>query len=76
MGLISADHRASTLVAGVFMAHDLIKTDWNDLSEALPAFLIMVGIPLTCSIADGMGIGPVAYRSSSILPGGAAKCRH
>lgn len=57
------------VVVGVFMAHNVTKMDWDDLTESLPAFLIMVGIPLTYSIADGLGIGLVAYPAIKILAG-------
>lgn len=57
------------VVVGVFMAHNVTQMDWDDLSEALPAFLIMVGIPLTYSIADGLGLGLVAYPIIKLLAG-------
>ncbi len=34
---------------------------WNDLSEAIPAFLTIFMIPLTYSIAEGLAIGFIAY---------------
>jgi AGZA family xanthine/uracil permease-like MFS transporter len=35
--------------------------DWDDATESIPAFLMMIGIPLTFSIADGLALGFVAY---------------
>ena len=42
---------------------------WDDLSEALPAFLTVAGIPLTSSIADGLALGFVAYPAVKLLAG-------
>lgn len=34
---------------------------WTDITEALPAFLVLVGIPLSSSIADGMAAGFISW---------------
>ncbi|MFA6714705.1 MAG: NCS2 family permease [Victivallales bacterium] len=49
------------VLVGVVMMNGVRKIDWQDLSEALPAFLIIVGIPFTSSIADGMMLGFIVY---------------
>lgn len=35
--------------------------DWNDLGEAIPAFLVISLMPLTFSVADGMAAGLIAH---------------
>lgn len=35
--------------------------DWSDLTEAIPAFLIILLMPLTFSVADGLAAGLIAY---------------
>ena len=42
---------------------------WDDLSEAVPAFLVMAGIPFTFSIADGLALGFLAYPVMKLLAG-------
>ena len=37
------------------------KVKWDDLSEALPAFLTLVVTPLTFSIATGLSMGVLSY---------------
>ena len=37
------------------------KIKWDDLSEALPAFLTLVATPLTFSIATGLSLGVLSY---------------
>ncbi len=38
-------------------------------SASLPAFLVLVGMPLTYSIADGMALGFIAYPIMKVLGG-------
>ena len=49
------------VVVGVFMTQNVARVEWGDITESLPAFLIMLGIPLTYSIADGLALGFVSY---------------
>jgi AGZA family xanthine/uracil permease-like MFS transporter len=35
--------------------------DWGRSEDAIPAFLIIAGIPLTASIAAGIGLGVIGY---------------
>src|SRR5699024_2276207 len=49
------------IIVGVLMAQNLRNIPLDDLSEALPAFLIVAMIPFTYSIADGMAFGFIAY---------------
>jgi adenine/guanine/hypoxanthine permease len=49
------------VVVGSMMMRNVTKIDWNNYAEALPAFLIIVGIPMTGSIGDGLALGFIAY---------------
>src|SRR5262249_2753993 len=42
------------IVVGSLMIRSLSEIDWKDFTEALPAFLTLVLMPLTFSITDGM----------------------
>jgi AGZA family xanthine/uracil permease-like MFS transporter len=57
------------VVVGAMMSRNVIKIDWNDHSESVPAFLTMVGIPLSYSIADGMALGFISYPIIKFLSG-------
>ncbi|MBI2437679.1 MAG: NCS2 family permease [Lentisphaerae bacterium] len=57
------------VVVGFMMTQNLRKIAWHDYSEALPAFLIALGIPLAYSIADGMAFGFIAYPIVKLLSG-------
>ena len=60
------------VLVGAMMMRNARKIDWDDYSEAIPAFLIAIGIPLTYSIADGLALGFISYPIIKLL-GGKAK---
>lgn len=49
------------VVVGIFMFQSVAQLRLDDFAETAPIFLIIVGIPLTFSIAEGIGLGLVAY---------------
>ena len=49
------------ILTGCFMCSNVAAINWNDYSEAFPAFLTLVLIPFTYSITTGIGIGILAY---------------
>jgi AGZA family xanthine/uracil permease-like MFS transporter len=44
------------VIVGALMARNVLEIDWSDFGESLPAFLIILGIPATFSIADGLAL--------------------
>jgi len=57
------------IIVGFFMMSGLRSIDWNDLEEAFPAFLIVIAMPLTYSIATGIGVGFIVYPILKVLRG-------
>lgn len=49
------------VIVGAMMIQNVVKIDWKDYSESVPAFLTMIGIPLSFSIADGLALGFITY---------------
>ncbi len=49
------------IFVAVLMVKGLKEIDWDDLTEAAPALLTALTIPLTYSIATGIGIGFISY---------------
>ncbi len=49
------------ILIGVLMLQNIVHISMDDLTESFPALLIIVLIPLTYSIADGMAIGFILY---------------
>lgn len=57
------------VLVGVLMAGTVREIAWDDPTEAIPAFVTMLGIPLTYSIADGLALGFLAYPAVKLLAG-------
>ena len=49
------------VIVGVMMMGPVVKIDWNDFSESIPAFLTVLLMPVAYSISDGILIGVIAY---------------
>ncbi|WP_144554506.1 NCS2 family permease [Bacillus sp. X1(2014)] len=57
------------ILIGVLMLQNIVHISMDDLTESFPALLIIVLIPLTYSIADGMAIGFILYPLMKLLMG-------
>jgi AGZA family xanthine/uracil permease-like MFS transporter len=62
------------IVVGSMMLKVVREFNWDDPTEYLPAFLILVGIPLTFSIADGIAFGLIAYCVAKVATGRWREC--
>jgi adenine/guanine/hypoxanthine permease len=62
------------IVVGSMMLKVVREFNWDDATEYLPAFLILVGIPLTFSIADGIAFGLIAYSVAKVATGRWREC--
>ena len=60
---------AALVVVGALMTQSASQIDWDDYSESIPAFLLMVGIPFSYSIANGLLLGLIAYPLIKLLSG-------
>lgn len=49
------------ILVGVLMAQSLRQIEWGKMEIAIPAFLILIGMPLTYSISDGIALGFIFY---------------
>ena len=57
------------ILVGALMIGAVAEVDWNDPTLAVPAFLVLVTIPLTYSIANGLAFGITAYALLQLLTG-------
>ena len=57
------------LFVGVLMIQGIVHIDWDDITEAVPAFLTVVFMPFTYSIADGIAMGFISYALIKLLTG-------
>ncbi len=56
-------------IVGVMMAAPVKEIDWDDYSEAIPAFVTMLLMPLAYSISDGIMLGMISYVVINALTG-------
>lgn len=57
------------LFVACLMARGLADIAWDDMTEAVPAVITAIAMPLTYSIAHGIGIGFIAYAGIKLLSG-------
>ncbi|MGH9373148.1 MAG: hypothetical protein ACRD15_16630, partial [Vicinamibacterales bacterium] len=55
------DTRTTTYPLLVMMMSSVRAIAWDDTTEAIPAFLTIVLMPLTVSITDGLAFGCISY---------------
>ena len=60
---------AALLFVACIMARGLAEMDWKDITEYAPAVICAVAMPLTYSIATGIGLGFLTYAVVKILAG-------
>jgi len=60
---------AALMTIGYLMIGNVTSIRWDDLGEAIPAFLTIVTMPLSFSIADGLAIGFISYALLQVLSG-------
>lgn len=70
LAVITSQVTAAALVmVGALMAASLGKIEWDQLEESVPAFLTVITMPLTYSIATGIALGFVLYPLTKIVKG-------
>lgn len=70
LGVITAPVTAPALIiVGVLMVSAIGDIDWKKFEIAVPAFLTIIAMPLTYSIATGIAIGFVFYPITMIVKG-------
>jgi AGZA family xanthine/uracil permease-like MFS transporter len=55
------------VLVGALMIRAIAEIDWADPGVAIPAFLTVIAIPLTFSIANGLAFGIVSYAALKLL---------
>src|SRR6516225_9994773 len=60
---------AALLYVACVMARSLAEMDWDDITETAPAVVAAVTMPLTYSIATGIGLGFITYALIKLIAG-------
>ncbi|MCY3599698.1 MAG: NCS2 family permease, partial [Gemmatimonadetes bacterium] len=62
------------LYVACLMARALKDVEWDDITESAAAVVTAIAIPLTYSIADGIGLGFITYVAIKVLAGRWREC--
>ena len=65
----SAATAPALIFVGVLMLKNFSKVDMQNMRSAVPAFLTLIMMPLTYSIANGIGIGAISYVLITLFTG-------
>ena len=57
------------ILVGLFMMSPILKINFDDFTDAIPAFLTIIMMPLTYSIAEGLVFGIISYVGLKALTG-------
>ncbi|WP_453992906.1 NCS2 family permease [Bacillus nitroreducens] len=66
---IAAITAPTLIIVGSLMMGSIAHIKWNELDEAFPAFLIILSMPLTSSIATGIALGFISYPLMKVVKG-------
>lgn len=70
VGLIPGQATAPVLIlVGVLMMSEIVQVKFDDFTEAFPAFMTIVMMPLTFSIAQGLAFGFMSYTIIKLVTG-------
>ncbi|AET67045.1 permease [Desulfosporosinus orientis DSM 765] len=70
VGLIPGQATAPVLIlVGVLMMSEVVQINFEDFTEAFPAFMTIVMMPLTFSIAQGLAFGFMSYTIIKLITG-------
>lgn len=74
IGMVPPEATAPILIiVGIFMMEPIMKINFTDYLEAIPAFLTIVMMPFAYSIAEGIVFGVLSYTLLHLLTGKLAK---
>lgn len=57
------------VIVGFYMMGAVVKIDFDDMTDAVPAFLCIIAMPLAYSISEGIAIGVIAWTIINLVTG-------
>ena len=57
------------ILVGALMTESIGRVEWQDFTEAIPAFVTLLATPLTFSIATGLSLGLISYTLVKVAAG-------
>ncbi|HPZ28929.1 MAG TPA: NCS2 family permease, partial [Defluviitoga sp.] len=65
----SAATAPALIIVGVMMLSNIVKIQWDDFTEVIPAFVAMISMPLTYSVSNGIALGFITYPILKLFTG-------
>lgn len=65
----SAATAPALIIVGVMMLSNILKIQWDDFTEVIPAFIAMITMPLTYSVSNGIALGFITYPILKLFTG-------
>ena len=70
IAMIPAQATAAALImVGLFMIDSIVSINFGDFTESFPAFMTIIMMPFTYSIAEGIAFGMISYAAVKLLTG-------
>lgn len=57
------------IIVGFYMMGSVVKINFDDMSDAIPAFLCIIAMPLAYSISEGISIGVISWTLINLITG-------
>ena len=57
------------IIVGFLMTKSIVQINWEKITEALPAFIVIIIMPFTFSISEGIGFGIITYSLLMLISG-------
>jgi AGZA family xanthine/uracil permease-like MFS transporter len=57
------------ILVGALMTQSIAQIEWREFSDAVPAFITILAMPLTFSIATGLSLGLISYTVAKVAAG-------
>ena len=67
--MCSSDLAPVLIIAGLSMTDSVVKIDFSDFTESIPAFLTIIVMPFSGSIVNGLMLGILSYVILKVLTG-------
>ncbi|MBP3899870.1 MAG: NCS2 family permease [Blautia sp.] len=61
------------IIVGFLMMSSVLKIDFNDPTESIPAFITIIAMPFFYSISDGISLGVISYMLINLITGSVKK---
>lgn len=75
IGSYAAITAPALVIVGAMMIRNCARIAWDDFTEAFPAFLVLIAIPLSYSIADGLALGFISHPLLKLFTGRSREVR-